>query len=73
MKGKSTYQKQKEKIAKLEYDILALTGRLSFEEQAIVSTRYKIKYNLDDQFMSGDISNSQTEFNGIFKKMIICE
>jgi len=73
----SSYQKQKNKIARLEYEIQCILGRKTLTEQAIVTTQYKMMYEMEDVVFSGTSpkltfengNDNEFKFQGIYPKI----
>lgn len=73
----SSCQKQKNKIARLEYEIQCILGRKTLTEQAVVTTQYKMMYDMEDIVFSGTVVDldfkgsprKEFVFQGIYPKI----
>jgi hypothetical protein len=68
MKRKSSYQKLKEENARLRGDIYKMV-RGTFEEQYVTKKSYLFEYKLKDVCLAGDVTELDTELNGILRVM----
>lgn len=68
MKRKTSYQKLKEENARLRRDIYKMV-KGTFEEQYVTKKCYLLEYKLKDVYLAGDLTELDTELNGILRVM----
>jgi hypothetical protein len=69
MKKKSSYQKQKDRIAELELDIYRLVRKPDSLEGQATLNHYRVRYDRQDSFMAGARSVLPKCADGIFPMM----